>query len=1317
MKRLKILALAIIAMVACAVVSMIPMDDGDVAADGSSDSAQSYSFYLINTVADEDSTINGLYTATGDSPVDALCNALDAEGIAHTFTNTDASVYFGNKAIGDWTASWGADGYYMGNNYAIWNYNEENGWFTGNTFGMDSDTVYIISHEKYIDIDGPVATAYGIDNSKAWGDPADYDLVYDGVTGGYADAKMALVVWYKNSYGYGDPADYGISLKEGSDEEDVSTAALSWMGSFKNEYTAVAGTDCSGSGWGYAQLAPRDLKAAPAGVEFGLEAYPSVVKYVIGDSTKTVVHAIGDKTPYTPEVGDGYEFEGWYATSDYSGSRITEIDGDATLYAKIEAKPTQSYSFYLINTVAGEDSTINGWYYATGYSAVDALCNALDAKGIAHTFTNSEASVFFGNKAISDWTTSWGADGYYMGNNYAIWNYNEENGWFTGNTFGMDSDTVYIISHEKYIDIDGPVATAYGIDNSKAWGDPADYDLVYDGVTGGYADAKMALVVWYKNSYGYGDPADYGISLKEGSDEEDVSTAALSWMGSFKNEYTAVAGTDCSGSGWGYAQLAPRDLKAAPAGVEFGLEAYPSVVKYVIGDSTKTVVHAIGDKTPYTPEVGDGYEFEGWYATSDYSGSRITEIDGDATLYAKITQIAKTYTVEFDSNGGSGDMADVSGISGTYTLPECAFTAPQGKMFDAWSLSATGSAISGSSIEVASDVTLYALWKDAPTFTVTFRANGGSGSMSDETVISGTYTLPECAFTAPQGKIFDAWSLSASGPAISGSSIEVTANVTIYALWKDGGGGGEDEGYYFSGDLMSSLSESIGISDGNYKVGWTLDGAMGYAISGDYAYVFTKDGKLSKVSLDDGRVIKSVATAATTSVWPAVNGELVLDPKTGNVYDLDLNQKYAINATSDQAYYNDGYWYIVQRNKTCMCFSAVDEDPSSPTNVQEAKWSSTFVFYIDSFTLSVSLAFGDKALYYPGIGQDDNTKRILYSVDKATGAQLDAFEMTEIRSTMWNGGFISYADGTVYVSTHWDNMFGALGDGTKPVFVKVPVKSDGTFDGDSVKYICNGVDNSYSSKMVKVGDLGFAQTGRSFMVFDLKNDCKVIAKTDVDTRLSKTYSNIAVASGSDDLVYGYVSPAGIPMSYATAMDGLICFEYRISTNEIRTFDLKVGADETNTTFGVKIGPNGEVLFMKSNSTLYCITQAVKTYTVEFDLNGGKWDLENTIVAESGTYTVPTDTPTRGGYVFKGWKCGNDTVLPGESIELGSDVTLKAVWTFNIIPVIPDDDFEPIEIVVENTPEPPSEDNGKTILAIAIIIVIIAELAILAVSRK
>ena len=69
------------------------------------------------------------------------------------------------------------------------------------------------------------------------------------------------------------------------------------------------------------------------------------------------------------------------------------------------------------------------------------------------------------------------------------------------------------------------------------------------------------------------------------------------------------------------------------------------------------------------------------------------------------------------------------------------------------------------------------------TYTVSFNANGGTGTMADVTGVSGSYTLPACTFTAPAGQQFKGWATSANGDVITGTSINVTANTTLYAIW------------------------------------------------------------------------------------------------------------------------------------------------------------------------------------------------------------------------------------------------------------------------------------------------------------------------------------------------------------------------------------------------------------------------------------------------------------------------------------------------------------------------------------------------------
>ena len=55
-------------------------------------------------------------------------------------------------------------------------------------------------------------------------------------------------------------------------------------------------------------------------------------------------------------------------------------------------------------------------------------------------------------------------------------------------------------------------------------------------------------------------------------------------------------------------------------------------------------------------------------------------------------------------------MADVTGISGKYTLPANGFTAPAGKQFKAWSVGGVEKVV-GDKITVTANTTVTAVWE------------------------------------------------------------------------------------------------------------------------------------------------------------------------------------------------------------------------------------------------------------------------------------------------------------------------------------------------------------------------------------------------------------------------------------------------------------------------------------------------------------------------------------------------------------------------------------------------------------------------------
>jgi len=175
--------------------------------------------------------------------------------------------------------------------------------------------------------------------------------------------------------------------------------------------------------------------------------------------------------------------------------------------------------------------------------------------------------------------------------------------------------------------------------------------------------------------------------------------------------------------------------------------------------------------------------------------------DGDASFGFAAPA---TYTVSFDANGGSGTMADVTGVSGSYTLPTSTFTAPAGKEFKCWSVADVEKNV-GDSITVTANTTVKAIWQTAGTgYTVTFDANGGTGTMDKKTGVSGEYTLPESTFTAPDGKEFKCWKVG-EDEKNAGDKITVSSDITVKAVWKDKSSGGSNNIGLIIGGVIAGI--------------------------------------------------------------------------------------------------------------------------------------------------------------------------------------------------------------------------------------------------------------------------------------------------------------------------------------------------------------------------------------------------------------------------------------------------------------------------------------------------------------------------------
>ena len=173
-----------------------------------------------------------------------------------------------------------------------------------------------------------------------------------------------------------------------------------------------------------------------------------------------------------------------------------------------------------------------------------------------------------------------------------------------------------------------------------------------------------------------------------------------------------------------------------------------------------------------------GKQFKAWQIDgTEYPVNAPVTVTADITvkaLWENAPPAPAEYTVRFNANGGGGTMADVTGVSGSYTLPSCGFTEPEGKQFKGWSTSADGSVISGTTYEVSSDTTFYAIWesKEYSIIVTDGKATIGAGSEISKAAQGTTITLT--ANAAPDGKVFDKWVVESGNTTLEDANSETT---------------------------------------------------------------------------------------------------------------------------------------------------------------------------------------------------------------------------------------------------------------------------------------------------------------------------------------------------------------------------------------------------------------------------------------------------------------------------------------------------------------------------------------------------------------
>ena len=527
-----------------------------------------------------------------------------------------------------------------------------------------------------------------------------------------------------------------------------------------------------------------------------------------------------DPTSYTIESGEitldaatktGYTFEGWYVTADLSGTAVTSIPvnstGNKVFHAKFVANSysvifnknggtgsmdPQTFTYGISKNLTANTFTKEGYKFLGWSETKDKSVKYADQASVINLASENEAEVTL----------------------YAVWQINQYTITFESN----DGSPVKNITEDYGTTITKPTdPTKTGYTFGGWFTDNGTFNNEYSFTT---IPAKNITLYakWTAKSYNVTFHCNNGIDNTTTSVEFDnlvaepknVSRLGYTLDGWYSDEsFTTI---------WDFnADKMPAeniDLYAKwtliTYKISFNLAGGPGSIQ----DMDYTVEISITLPTP----TREGYVFMGWYENDGKFEYIMGQTLGNHSLVAKWT--AENYTITYMD--GDSELTAESGWPITYTSERAtdlpASATKTGYKFAGWYTNAdcSGDPVTSIPAQSTGDKVFYAKWTPI-TYTVIFDANGGTGSMSNQTfTYDEAKSLSENTFTKDYHS-FIGWSLVADGDVkygnsetVSGLIAEENGQVRLYAVWTP-------TKYKITYDLDGGINNPENISEYTYE--------------------------------------------------------------------------------------------------------------------------------------------------------------------------------------------------------------------------------------------------------------------------------------------------------------------------------------------------------------------------------------------------------------------------------------------------------------------------------------------------------------------
>lgn len=646
--------------------------------------------------------------------------------------------------------------------------------------------------------------------------------------------------------------------------------------------------------------------------------------------------------------------------------------------------------------------------------------------------------------------------------------------------------------------------------------------------------------------------------------------------------------------------------------------------------SSITKKHFTNATLPSDKPYRTGYTFKGWGTSSStsyaaYQPGSTFYTNANTTLYAVWS--AKTYTISYNANGGSGGPGSQTKTHGIKMLISRVEPTRSGYTFLGWSTSPSASSASyqpGEWYYANADRTFYAVWKkNAPaTYTVSYDANGGSGAPGSQTKTQdATLTLSSTKPTR-SGYTFLGWATSSSATGASyqpGGSYTANASVTLYAVWSCNHASTKtvwDTGCKWRKVCNNcGVTVSSGTTHGPYTYGdWVYYSGSQHSryktcIHGDYTtteyashntstqyeqYSASQHKKYSHCA-DCNSTVGSVSYEGHTFTSTTSNGQTVSTCSQCG-YTKTTAQTYTVSYNA-----NGGY-----------------NTPASQTKVHGVTLtlSSTIPYRFNYEFLGWSASSSaTTATYTAGGSYTGNASVTLYAVWK-------------------------YKPATYTVSYDANGGTGAPGRQTKTYGVTltlttlIPTRRNYSFVGWSKDR--NATSASYTA-------------GGSY------TDNANVTLYAVWQYNPETYTIRYDANGGTGAPASQTKTYGVPLTLSAVKPTRAGYEF-------------LGWATSRNATTSEYAP-GERYTDETGVTLYSVWRYIpKTYEVKYDANGGGNTPASQTKTENVTLILTSTIPTRYGYTFRGWATSSSATSAiyqaGGSYTANESVTLYAVWEIN-----------------------------------------------------